>query len=191
MRCTAFFVVGLAPFWACVVYSAARSVSPGENLAALIAEAAPGEHLLLEPGRHTGGLLLTRPLRITGIPGAEIDGGGEGSVITVDGPDVEITGLRIVGSGTNHETIDSGVKLTEKATNARVIGNHLEGNLHGVDIHGARDALVAQNTIVGSLDARMNDRGNGVYVWNAPGSQVVGNTIRFGRDGIFVNASRN
>jgi nitrous oxidase accessory protein len=37
----------------------------------------------------------------------------------------------------------------------------------------------------------MNDRGNGVYVWNAPGSQVVGNTIRFGRDGIFVNASRN
>jgi len=37
----------------------------------------------------------------------------------------------------------------------------------------------------------MNSRGNGVYVWNAPGAKVVGNDIRWGRDGIFVNASRN
>jgi nitrous oxidase accessory protein len=173
------------------VQSAELNVSPGESLAAIIARANPGDHLLIEPGRHKGGLLLDRPLKLSGMPGAEIDGGGEGSVIVVDGPDVQIEGLRIVGSGTSHETIDSGVKLTENATNARVIGNHLEGNLYGVDIHGARDALVARNTIVGSLDARMNDRGNGVYVWNAPGSKVVGNTIQFGRDGIFVNASRN
>ncbi|MEE4188119.1 MAG: NosD domain-containing protein, partial [Roseobacter sp.] len=193
MRCAAFFVAGLASVlgWTGAAYGAKRTVAPGENLAELIAQATPGDHLQLKPGRHNGGLLLDRPLRLSGMPGAEIDGGGKGSVIIVDGPDVQIEGLRIVGSGTSHETIDSGVKLTENATGAVVINNHLEGNLHGVDIHGARNALVSKNTIVGSLNARMNSRGNGVYVWNAPGSQVVGNTIRYGRDGIFVNTSRN
>jgi nitrous oxidase accessory protein len=37
----------------------------------------------------------------------------------------------------------------------------------------------------------MNDRGNGVYLWNSPGSSIKDNVIRFGRDGIFVNASRD
>ncbi len=37
----------------------------------------------------------------------------------------------------------------------------------------------------------MNARGNGVYVWNSPGAIVEGNDIRFGRDGIFVNTSKN
>jgi nitrous oxidase accessory protein len=64
------------------------------------------------------------------------------------------------------------------------------GNLYGVDIHGARDSLVQGNRIEGRLDRHMNIRGNGVYVWNAPGATVDGNDIRYGRDGIFVNSSK-
>ena len=37
----------------------------------------------------------------------------------------------------------------------------------------------------------MNDRGNGVYIWNAPGTKVIGNDVRWGRDGVFVNTSAN
>jgi nitrous oxidase accessory protein len=36
----------------------------------------------------------------------------------------------------------------------------------------------------------LNDSGNGVDVWNAPGSQVLDNDISGGRDGIFTAASR-
>jgi nitrous oxidase accessory protein len=35
----------------------------------------------------------------------------------------------------------------------------------------------------------MNARGNGVYVWNAPGAVVESNDIHWGRDGIFANTS--
>ena len=35
----------------------------------------------------------------------------------------------------------------------------------------------------------MNERGNGIYVWNSPGTLLDGNDIRYGRDGIFSNAS--
>ena len=77
------------------------------------------------------------------------------------------------------------------AARAIVRNSHIEGNLYGVDIHGARDSVVAGNAITGRDDPRMNERGNGVYVWNAPGAEVRDNTIRLGRDGIFVNTSRD
>jgi nitrous oxidase accessory protein len=37
----------------------------------------------------------------------------------------------------------------------------------------------------------MNARGNGFYVWNAPGTVIEGNTVRYGRDGIFANTSKD
>ena len=52
-------------------------------------------------------------------------------------------------------------------------------------------SIARGNTIVGRQDLRMNERGNGVHLWNTPGSQVIDNDIRYGRDGIFVTSSRD
>ncbi|MRU15767.1 nitrous oxide reductase family maturation protein NosD [Roseovarius sp. A21] len=162
----------------------------GGALQTAIAGAAPGDVLILAPGRHDGPVTLSQSLTLDGQGKATIDGGGQGSVITVTGDDITVRGLTLTGSGSDHQTIDSGVQLTKTARRAVVENNEITGNLYGVDIHGADDSIVRGNTIVGRQDRRMNERGNGVYVWNAPGAQVVGNDIRFGRDGIFVNTSR-
>jgi nitrous oxidase accessory protein len=69
--------------------------------------------------------------------------------------------------------------------------NHIEGNLFGMYLHGARDALARHNVIVGLRQARSSEAGNGVTVWNAPGAKVIDNDFRFGRDGIFAITSRN
>ena len=164
-------------------------VRPGA-IAEVLARAADGDTLRLLPGTYTEAVTLDRPLRLQGEAGTIIDGQGRGSVITVTGPDVSVTGVTVIGSGSDHEGIDSGIKLTEGAARAEIRGNTLLGNLYGVDIHGAAEAVVAGNRIEGRKDRRMNDRGNGVYVWNAPGSRVEKNDIRFGRDGIFVNTSK-
>ncbi len=163
---------------------------PG-RLADAVAGADPGDVLILAPGRHDGPVTITRRLTIDGGGAALIDGGGRGSVITVDASGVAVRGLEIIGSGSSHETIDAGVTLTAEATGARIEDNRILGNLYGVDIHGAKNSLVARNEIVGRQDHRMNDRGNGVYVWNAPGAVVEDNDIRYGRDGIFTNVSRD
>ena len=155
-----------------------------------VAAAEAGDRLRLAPGTHDGPVVIARPLTVEGDGQARVDGGGEGSVFLVTAPDVTIRGLEIVGSGSDHEEIDSGVRLLEGAARALVEDNRFLGNLYGVDIHGAQDAMVRGNVIEGRRDRRMNDRGNGVYVWNAPGAEVVGNDIRWGRDGIFVNTSR-
>jgi nitrous oxidase accessory protein len=172
--------------------SAAERAVPSEPgaLTLALAGAEAGDILRLAPGRHLGPVVLDRPLTLEGGGEATIDGGGKGSVITIDAPDAVVRGLVILGSGDSHQEIDSGVKLTEKASRVLVERNRLEGNLYGVDIHGATDSLVRQNVILGRRDHRMNARGNGVYVWNAPGAEVLDNDIRYGRDGIFSNSSK-
>ncbi|SDO95697.1 nitrous oxidase accessory protein [Lutimaribacter pacificus] len=165
---------------------------PAESgaLKAAVAGATPGDVLTLSPGRHEGPVTLSQPITLNGGGKATVDAGGRGSVITVTGEDITVRGLTVIGSGSDHQTIDSGVQLTKTARRAVIEDNRILGNLYGVDIHGADDSIVRGNVIEGRQDRRMNDRGNGVYVWNAPGAQVVGNDIRYGRDGIFVNTSR-
>lgn len=166
-------------------------LEPGSDLAGTLERIKPGGTIRLAGGIHEGPITIDKPLRFVCDDGAIVKGNGTGSVITVSSPSVVVSGCQIRGSGDRHETIDSGVQLLEGATNAVVEGNHLTENLYGIDVHGARNAQVIGNTIIGPQGHRMNRRGNGVYVWNAPGAKVIGNTIRFGRDGIFTNTSRD
>ncbi|NCM96531.1 MAG: nitrous oxide reductase family maturation protein NosD, partial [Rhodobacterales bacterium] len=55
----------------------------GGALIAAIAGAAPGDVLILAPGRHAGPVLLDRPITLDGRGVAVIDGHGMGSVIAV------------------------------------------------------------------------------------------------------------
>ena len=87
--------------------------------------------------------------------------------------------------------MDSAILVNRTAERAVIRSNHLTGNLFGVYLHGAAGSLVENNVIVGRDDLRTAEAGNGVSIWNAPGARVIGNTIRQGRDGIFVNVSKN
>jgi nitrous oxidase accessory protein len=120
-----------------------------------------------------------------------VDGEGSAHVILVSAPDVTIKGLNIRHSGEVAEDENSGIFITDKGDRAIIHGNHLQDNLIGVYLKGPQDALVRNNVIIGSQFHRMNDRGNGVYLWNTPGSVIKDNVIRYGRDGIFVNGSRD
>ncbi|MDF1856040.1 nitrous oxide reductase family maturation protein NosD [Pseudooceanicola sp.] len=174
------------PTWAARI-----DLQPAEGaLSRALQAARPGDEIVLAPGHYAGPVRIEISLTLTGGPGVVIDGGGIGSVITVDAADVTVQSLTLINSGRVHEPIDAGIKLTQKARRAQVLDNELSGNLVGIDIHGARDALVKGNRIIGLQLRRMNDRGNGIYVWNAPGSIVEDNEIRFGRDGIFSNVSK-
>jgi nitrous oxidase accessory protein len=166
------------------------TVVPGQPLQAAIDTAAEGDVLVLATGRHEGSVAISKALTLVGEPGAVIAGAGKGSVVKVTGPDVVIRGLTITGSGTSLEFMDSGIFLEKSAARALVEANRIENNLIGVFIHGAKDAIVRGNIITGRQDLRMSEAGNGVYVWNAPGAAVIGNDVRYGRDGIYVISSR-
>jgi nitrous oxidase accessory protein len=165
-------------------------VGPGTALQPVIDAAPAGSIIRLSPGTHDGPIEIRHALTLIGEEGAILAGKGEGSVIEVHGPDVRIEGLRITGSGSNLPGMDSGILARRSAARAMVIGNHLDRNLFGVYLHGSPDSLVEGNLIEGRTDLRLSEAGNGVSIWNAPGSAVVGNRIRQVRDGIFVNVSK-
>ncbi|MEW5728372.1 MAG: nitrous oxide reductase family maturation protein NosD [Pseudomonadota bacterium] len=180
--------LALAP--AFPAHAATIEVAPG-GLAAALAAAAPGDTLALKPGTYHGGIVIDMPMTVDGGGAAVVDAGGRGSVVRVTAADVILRGLVVRGSGSDLHAMDSGVFLDRGADRAVVEGNRIEGNLFGVQVHGPKDAVVRGNTILGRRDARMSERGNGVSLWNSPGSRVEDNLIRWGRDGIFTNASRN
>lgn len=166
-------------------------VMPGPGaLQNAIAGAAPGDVLVLQPGTYAGAVVVAQSLTVQARGKAIIDGQGQGTVITVAAPDVTLRGLTVTGSGMDGQALDAGIKILKKADRVTVEGNTLLGNLHGIDVHGGKDARVIDNRIEGTQNPRMNDRGNGIYVWNSPGALVQGNSVRWGRDGIFANASR-
>jgi len=171
-----------------VLRAAERTVVPG-SLQAAIAAASSGDVLLLQPGVYAGPVKIDQSITLSGDVGTVIDGGGMGTVITVAAPDVVVRGVTVRGSGDRLDKEDSGIFVMPSAIRALLEGNRLEANLIGIYLKGSKDAVVRNNTIVGSSDPRVNDRGNGIHLWNAPGSVVEGNTVQYGRDGIFVMSS--
>lgn len=191
-RLTARLAAGLLGL-ACLSASGATfTVLPGAgSIAVAIERAEPGDMLVLAPGKHRGSVTVDRPLTIVGETGSVVDGGGQGTVITVAAPDVVLRGLTVINSGEKLASEDSGIFVTVDGDGAIIEGNRLEENLIGIYLKGPENAVVRGNTIIGRRDLRMNERGNAVQLWNTPGSVVEGNDVRFGRDGVFVTTSRN
>ncbi len=151
--------------------------------------ARPGDTLSLAPGEHRGNIVIDRSVHLTGRPGARLTGDGTGRVLTLDAPGVRVAGLTVTGSGLDLSREDSGIFLTARAQDARIEDNRLEDNLIGIYLKGSARAEIRGNTILGRRDLRVNERGNGVQIWNARGAVVADNEIRHGRDGIFVTTS--
>lgn len=164
--------------------------TPG-GLARAVAAANPGDVLRLGPGIHRGPVIIGKPLTLNGDNQAVVDGGGASRVITVAAPGVVVRQLTVRGSGRLLETEDSGVYVTEDGDGAIIEDNTISGNLIGVNLKGPDNAVVRGNRIQGLTDMRVNERGNGVQLWNTPGSVIENNRITGGRDGIFTTTSRN
>ena len=84
---------------------------------------------------------------------------------------------------------DSGLFLDRGADRALVENNVFVDNLISVYLDGPHDVTVRANRIAGLRTLRRTERGPAISLWNTPGSRILDNDIRFGRDGVFVVAS--
>jgi len=154
-----------------------------------VAAAQPADRLLVKPGTYSGPIVIDKPLVIEAAAGAVVENAGTGTVLKVLAPDVTVRGLTLRGSGARGEDFDSGIYVEKGADRPVIEDNHVEGNLFGIVLHGCRDAVVRNNDIANRNDLWLNDRGNGIHVWNNSGSLIEGNSVRGGRDGIFIEVS--
>ncbi|QVQ27140.1 nitrous oxide reductase family maturation protein NosD [Achromobacter deleyi] len=174
------------------VAAATVDLAAGADLAQAIAAAQPGDRLRLAPGTYAGEIVIDKPLTLEGPEdrSAIIAGTRQGRTLWIKAADVSVRNLTVTRSGLNLPEMDAGVFLDRSAHRAVVEHNDILDNLFGVYIWGPDDAMVRGNRIVGNRELRVAERGNGVSLWNTPGSAVVDNDISAGRDGVFVNTSK-
>ncbi|MCK5499357.1 MAG: nitrous oxide reductase family maturation protein NosD [Gammaproteobacteria bacterium] len=167
-------------------------IEPGPDaLKQALAAARPGDTLQLQNGLYSGPVIIEQSINLVGQSNTVIDGANQGKVITVSAPDVVIRNIKIQHSGIDLSVEDSGIFITAEGDRSLIENNQLYQNLIGIYLKGPDDVIVRNNMITGRNDLRMNERGNGVQLWNSPGSIVDQNKIQYGRDGIFVTTSNN
>lgn len=166
-------------------------VAPHENLQTAIDNAQAGDTLQLSSGTYSGKIIINKPLILKGTSDytAIIKGDRTGRTLSISAPDVVVENLVVTHSGLSLPEMDAGIFLDKTAQRAQVLNNRILDNSVGVYVWGAAESLVQGNTIVGEKTLRVNERGNGVTLWNAPYAKVLHNDISYGRDGIFSNAS--
>lgn len=166
-------------------------VTEGESVAEALSRAAPGDTLRLAKGVFKGGIVIDKPrLTIEGESGATLDGNETGNVVTITASDATIRGLAIQHSGLSLINKNSGIFVDHAGDRAHIEDNSLTDNLITIYLDGPHDALVRHNRIVGLRLPRRTERGPAVSLWNTPGSAIVDNDIRLGRDGVFSVSSK-
>lgn len=174
------------------VCAATISVPAGASLQQAVSAAAPGDVLQLAPGDYPGNIIIDKPLVLEGPAdrSAIIVGTRQGRSLWIQAPDVTVRSMTVKNSGLSLSEMDAGIFLDKTAHNALIENNDVLDNSVGVYVWGPLNALVQNNRIVGNTELRMAERGNGVTLWNTPGTKIIGNDISQGRDGIFVNTSK-
>jgi len=176
-----------------MVWLAAAFCLPGPALASpplqlYVALTPPGGVLKPEPGVYAGPVVIDKPMTIDGRGLVTIDGGGEGSIVTIDADDVTLRGLHLTHSGTSHDKVDAAVLV--KAHDAVVENNVMDKVLFGVHLRKAEGAIIRDNHI-SSLPRDISLRGDAIRLWYSSDNLIENNDIEKARDLVFSNAADN
>jgi len=159
-------------------------VSPGgplRSISGAIASASPGGEIIVEgPGVYNERVVVDKPLTITGKDRPVIDGGGSGTVVTINGEGTVFQGFRITGSGSHLSAEDAGV-LVENAPGTTVNDNRLDDVLFGIYVKGSKGTVVSRNVVTGK-DAPLPKRGDGIRLWYSSGTKILDNHVSHVRD---------
>ena len=171
-----------------IAYGAVHVVQEGDDLQAILTAAQPGDTVQLTSGQYEGQFVIEIDnLTLIGPEDHRCDPRGtrKGRTLWVKSEDVTVRYLTVTNSGLSLSRMDAGIFLEQTAHRALVEHNQLINNLVGVYVWGPHNALVQHNHIIGTNEVRMSERGNGVTIWNSPGSRILNNDISLGRDGTF------
>ncbi|MCS7171890.1 MAG: nitrous oxide reductase family maturation protein NosD [Armatimonadetes bacterium] len=128
----------------------------------VLVDAAPAGSEVVVRGVVRGPVVVRKPLRIVGEPGAVVDGGGEGTVVRIEAPGVYLGRLRIRASGSELNTEDAGVFVG--AAGVVLEDLVLEDVLFGLNLKQADGAVVRRVRLSGK-PLPLNRRGDAVRLW--------------------------
>lgn len=157
---------------------------PATALQSKIDAAAPGSTVTVPAGIYRGPIVVRGPLTVIGEPGATIDGGGHGTVVTITGAGVVWRGFTVRNSGREVTEEAAGVKVT--GHDHRIEANDIAGVYFGIHVGDGARVVVAGNRIRPGKDYGSRP-GHAINAWNLRDSRITGNHIADARDGIYLS----
>ncbi len=159
-----------------------------KTINAAIINAAALDTIVIKPGIYKEyNLHITKALTIIGEDYPIIDGGDQGEIITIEADNVTVDGLKIINVGTSYTTDFAAVRVV-KSENFLIQNLHLERLFFGIYLEKSRNGKVLNNTILGDAVEEFSS-GNGIQLWYCRNIEVIGNTIKKVRDGIYLEFS--
>jgi nitrous oxidase accessory protein len=152
-----------------------------DTITSALEAAAPGDTILVRSGVHRGPFVVDKPVALIGEGGPVLDGGGRGTVVRVEAPDVVLRGFVIRGSGDRLSTDDAGIVVT--GARAQIEENRIEEVLFGIDVRHAPHAVLRRNTLSG-MSLPVARRGDLIRVWYSDHVLVEDNRLSDGRDAV-------
>lgn len=146
--------------------------------------AEPGSTVAVDGGVHRGPIVIRGPLTVVGRGNPVIDGGGRGSVVSIEGRGVVFRGFTVRNSGRDVTEEAAGIKV---AGDGHVIeGNDVRDVYFGVHISGGGGHVVQDNRIAPGEHHGARP-GHGISVWHARDTRILRNRISEARDGIYLS----
>jgi nitrous oxidase accessory protein len=146
-------------------------------------------HVIVHAGVYAEStLVILRPVRITGQPGAILDGQGARGLVIVNSDSVALRGLTFRNTGTSHTDDRAAIRIFESIA-CVVERNQFESTFFALHLQRVDGCVVRENRMRG-LAGSQSTTGNGVHVWSSRNVRVEHNTITGHRDGIYFEFSR-
>ena len=163
-----------------------------DSVQAAVDAAEPGDTVVLE-GTFEERVVVTTPgitIRSVGGPDdALIDGGEEGTVLSIHAANVTVEGIWITESGYERSSEDAGILLD--GTDATVTDVRMTEVTFGIWVDGVSGATIEGTTIAGRELYPLAQRGNGIHLWEADDALVKDNHVTTARDGIYFAYAEN
>jgi nitrous oxidase accessory protein len=162
-------------------------VSPDGNvrtIAQAMALVPAGGTIEVKPGTYREHKIrITKPVTITGEAFPLIDAEGKGEILLVESDDVRISGLRLARVGVSYIEDRAAIRVTA-ANRCELSGNRIEDALYGIYLARVEKCLIRGNVLTASGKTESTS-GNGIHLWEARGIDIIDNTVRGFRDGIY------
>ena len=148
-------------------------------------DAAPrGTTVRVDGGVHTGPIVIRGPLHVVGVNAPVIDGGGQGSVVTIEGDGVVFEGFIVRNSG--RQVTEEAAGITVTGNRHRIARNTVHDVYFGIHLAGGAKHVVEDNQVAPG-EERGARPGHGISVWHTKDSRLVRNRITEARDGIYLS----
>ncbi|MGQ0604741.1 MAG: nitrous oxide reductase family maturation protein NosD [Anaerolineales bacterium] len=152
---------------------------PYTSITEALAVANDGDTIEVRGGVYPA-LVVEKPVTLLGVDWPVIDGGGQGTVVRLNAPDIVFRGFEVRGSGIEPDRDHSGI--TVAAPRITIENNRLHDVLFGVYVAEADEVVVRGNDITSKTSLEEARRGDGVRLWYSQRTLIEHNSVHDARD---------